>query len=48
MIIVSRLGLGVGKLPAAVWPGTLVESFSLFIGWQRRLQNQLEQGESHD
>jgi hypothetical protein len=46
MIIVNRLGLAAGRPPAADWPGNSVEFFSLLIGSQRRLQNQLEQGES--
>src|ERR1039457_6721147 len=48
IIIVSKPGLGVGKPPAAVWPVKSFESLSLLIGWQRRLQNQLEKGESPD
>src|SRR5512140_416394 len=45
MIIISRLGLVVGKPSAAAWAGKSVESLSLLIGLQRRLAGRVEQGE---
>src|ERR1039458_4953876 len=46
MIIVSRLGLAVAKPPALLGPVKSADCLSLLIAWQRRLPNQLEQGEN--
>src|ERR1017187_7104422 len=48
MIIVSRLGLAVAQPLALVGPVKSVDSLSLRIGWQRRLPDQLGQGEKTD
>src|ERR1017187_2391784 len=45
MIIVSRLGLAVARPPALSGPVKSSDCLSLLIAWQRRLRNQLEQGE---